>query len=190
MTSSRADGIFEPLLIVNGREIRLLQGDITELEVDAIVNAANEHLAHGGGVAGSIARKGGPTIQAESDAWVRTHGIVKTGSAAMTGAGRLNARRVIHAVGPVYGTGDEDAKLALAVRAALNLADQTGLCSVAFPAISTGIFGFPIARCARIMLQVLCDILPAAVSVKKVVICLWDSTAFQIFSEELRRRQT
>lgn len=186
----RSDSISEPFLIVNGREIHLLQGDITELEVDAIVNAANEHLAHGGGVAGAIARKGGPTVQAESDAWVRSHGIVKTGTAAVTGAGRLKARRIIHAVGPVYGSGDEDAKLASAVRAALMRAEEFGLSSVAFPAISTGIFGFPLARCARIMLQVLIDFLPVAASIKRVVICLWDSTALQIFADELRHRQT
>ena len=94
-----------------GQTICVVQNDLTAEQVDAIVNAANERLAHGGGVAGAISRRGGPTIQRESAEWIREHGPVPTGSAAITGAGELPARYVIHAVGPVWGTGDEEAKL-------------------------------------------------------------------------------
>src|SRR3954467_201832 len=129
-------------------DLQLLEGDITDLQVDVIVNAANEKLQLGGGVAGPIAKKGGPTIQEECD----RIGGTPVGTAVMTAAGNLKARHVIHAVGPRMGEGDEDKKLAAAVRAALALADRRGVKSIALPAISTGIFGFPIDRAARILL--------------------------------------
>jgi len=87
---------------IGNTTLELVEGDLTEMDTEAIVNAANEHLAHGGGVAGLIARKGGPTIQRESTAWVRQHGPAPTGSAAITSGGNLKARTVIHTVGPVY----------------------------------------------------------------------------------------
>ena len=133
--------------------IRIVQGDLTAEAVDAIVNAANERLAHGGGVAGAISRAGGPIVQRESDAWVREHGPVPTGSAAITGAGALPCRYVIHAVGPVWGSGDEERKLASAVQSALDLADENDLRSVSMPGISSGIFGFPKPLCAEVMLR-------------------------------------
>jgi O-acetyl-ADP-ribose deacetylase (regulator of RNase III) len=136
----------------HGQAIRIVQGDLTEEDVDAIVNAANEHLAHGGGVAGAIVRRGGPAIQQESAAWVREHGPVRTGSAAITGAGTLPCRYVIHAVGPVWGTGDEEAKLSSAVRSALDLAEEHGVRTLSMPGISSGIFGFPKALCAGVIL--------------------------------------
>lgn len=136
-----------------GQRLELVQGDLTEEAVDAIVNAANAHLRHGGGVAGAIVRRGGRQIQTESDAWVREHGPVSHAQPAITGAGSLPCRYIIHAVGPVWGDGDEDAKLDQAVRGSLQVADQTGLASIAFPAISTGIFGFPRRRAARVILQ-------------------------------------
>lgn len=138
----------------SGQTIRIVQGDITEEPVDAIVNAANERLAHGGGVAGAIVRRGGYEIQEESDRWVRTHGPVRTGSAAITGAGRLPARYVVHAVGPVWrNRGDEDELLASAVTAALSLAAQHQVKTISLPAISSGIFGFPKERAARVILD-------------------------------------
>jgi putative ATPase len=137
-----------------GTWVRVVQGDITREPVDAIVNAANSHLSHGGGVAGAIARAGGPEIQRQSDEWVRQHGPVPTGSAAITGGGRLRCRHVIHAVGPVWqGRGDEDSVLASAGRLALERAGACGAKTVSLPAISTGIFGFPKERGARIILQ-------------------------------------
>ncbi len=133
-------------------KLQLVQGDLTEAEVEAIVNAANRYLQHGGGVAGAIVRRGGIQIQRESDAWVQAHGPVSHAQPAYTSAGSLPCRYVIHAVGPVWGSGGEDAKLRSAVRGSLALADQLSLQSIAFPAISTGIFGFPKERAAWIML--------------------------------------
>jgi O-acetyl-ADP-ribose deacetylase (regulator of RNase III) len=120
--------------------------------VDAIVNAANRHLQHGAGVAGAILHGGGPVIQHESDAWVRQHGPVSHAAPAYTHAGNLPCRFVIHAVGPVWGEGDEEARLAAAVTGSLRCAAELGLQSIAIPAISTGIFGFPKASAAHIML--------------------------------------
>ena len=131
--------------------IRIVQGDITTEEVDAIVNAANEHLQHGGGVAWAISKKGGPAIQKESDEWIRQNGPVPHSHPAWTSGGLLSAKYVIHAVGPVWGDGDEDNKLADAVTGSLRVADELKLTSIAMPAISTGIFGFPKERAAKII---------------------------------------
>jgi O-acetyl-ADP-ribose deacetylase len=135
------------------RIIAIVYGDITEADVDAIVNAANEYLQHGGGVAGAISRRGGDSIQAESSRWVREHGKVPTGSAAITGAGRLPASYVIHAVGPIWGSGDEECKLAAAVTSALALADEHGVASIAIPAISSGIYGMPKDVSTRVLIE-------------------------------------
>jgi O-acetyl-ADP-ribose deacetylase (regulator of RNase III) len=164
-------------------ELELVEGDITELDVDAIVNAANEHLQLGGGVAGAIRRKGGPSIQEECD----RIGGTPVGTAVMTGAGNLKARQVIHAVGPRWGEGNEDKKLASAVRAALALADRRGLRSIALPALSTGIFGFPLERAARIMLTEVHRYLQGGTKLERVVICLFGEEAFEAFKQELRR---
>ena len=137
----------------SGAVFQLVQGDITRETVDAIVNAANARLQHGGGVAGVIARRGGPVIQRESNAWVREHGPVRHAEPAYTSAGDLPCRYVIHAVGPVWGSGDEDRKLAAAVQGSLRRAEELGLQSIALPAISTGIFGFPKARAAGVILR-------------------------------------
>lgn len=131
--------------------LQLVQGDLTTETVDAIVNAANSRLQHGGGVAGMIVRRGGYEIQAESDSWVREHGPVSHAEPAYTGGGHLPCRYIIHAVGPVWGEGNEDNKLASAVTGSLRLADRLGLNSIAFPAISTGIFGFPKERAAGVI---------------------------------------
>jgi len=133
--------------IANNKILRLVKGDITERQVDAIVNAANSYLKHGGGVAGAIVRKGGQIIQEESD----KIGYVPVGSAAITTAGALPAKAVIHAVGPRMGEGDEDNKLKNAVRSVLKLATEKGFKSISMPAISSGIFGFPKDRCAEIL---------------------------------------
>jgi len=136
-----------------GQTLQIVQGDITTEDVDAIVNAANKHLQHGGGVAWAISKRGGPAIQQESNEWVRTKGTVSHAHPAWTSGGLLPARYVIHAVGPVWGEGDEDAKLSSAVSGSLRLADELGLKSIAFPAISTGIFGFPKERAAKVILE-------------------------------------
>jgi O-acetyl-ADP-ribose deacetylase (regulator of RNase III) len=175
---------------INDTSLELVQGDITEMDVDGIVNAANERLAHGGGVAGVISRRGGPSIQSESDAWVRQHGRVRTGSAAITSGGRLeaggNLRFVIHAVGPVYdGTPRSAELLVSAVRAALLMADEHDLKSIALPAISTGIFGYPMEEAARVMLQAAIAYLRGKTGLERVIFCLYGRSAFDVFSREL-----
>lgn len=175
---------------VSGLTVELVEGDITELEADAIVNAANEYLKHGGGVAAAIVRKGGYVIQEESDRYVREHGPVPVGGVAVTGAGRLKAKYVIHAVGPRYGDPQGDEKLASAIRNSLLKAEELKLESIAMPAISTGVFGYPYERCARIMARVLKEFAPTARSLKKVVVCLYGRQAYEtferVFEEELR----
>jgi O-acetyl-ADP-ribose deacetylase len=141
--------------LIPGHVIGVFQGDITEESVDAIVNAANSSLAHGGGLAAAIVHRGGPVIQQESDEWVLKHGLVPPGGVALTGAGQLPCRAVIHAVGPIWEGGGEgeDEKLRSAVWESLKLARQCEFRSIALPPISSGIFGFPKDRCARILLS-------------------------------------
>ncbi len=141
----------------SGQTLQIVQGDLTQESVDAIVNAANSGLQHGGGVAAAISQRGGPEIQAQSNAWVRAHGPVTHGEPAYTTAGRLPCRYVIHAVGPVWGEGDEDNKLREAITGSLRLTEHLELSSIAFPAISTGIFGFPKERAAGIILSAIQD---------------------------------
>ena len=171
------------MLRVGKSIIELVKGDITELEVDAIVNAANSRLKMGGGVAGAILRKGGWSIQEECD----KIGYCPVGGAVITGAGKLKARYVIHAVGPRMGEGDEDRKLRNATLNSLKLAEKHGVKSMAFPAISTGIFGFPKDRCAKIMLRTTVDYLKAGSNIERVIFCLYDDETYQIFAEELNR---
>jgi O-acetyl-ADP-ribose deacetylase len=133
--------------------LRLVKGDITERNVDAIVNAANSYLKHGGGVAAAIVKKGGAIIQEESDKTVADKGLVPVGSAVITTAGKLACKAVIHTVGPRMGEGNEDYKLRKAVRSSLILASEKGFRSISMPAISSGIFGFPKERCAKILVE-------------------------------------
>jgi O-acetyl-ADP-ribose deacetylase (regulator of RNase III) len=144
--------LFEHTL-ATGQVLRVVRGDITIETSDAIVNAANERLMHGGGVAGAISRKSGGLVQEESDKWIRQHGPVITGTAAITGAGRLPAGYVIHAVGPMWGSGNEEEKLGGAVQSALALAETYHLRSISIPGISSGIFGGPKDVCARVIVQ-------------------------------------
>ena len=155
MESALAERTFPP-----NHVLQLVQGDITAVQVDAIVNAANAHLQHGGGVAGLISRKGGPAIQKESDAWVREHGPVPHAEPAVTSGGKLPCCYVIHAVGPVWGEGDEDRKLREAVTGSLRAAGKLSLASIALPAISTGIFGFPKERAAGVIFSAIADFFP------------------------------
>jgi O-acetyl-ADP-ribose deacetylase (regulator of RNase III) len=167
---------------IQGRKIRLIQGDITEMDTDAIVNAANAQLILGGGVAGAIRTKGGSTIQEECD----RIGGTSVGGAEMTGAGKLKTRYVIHAVGPRMGEGDEDEKLRQATINSLERAAEKGLHSIAFPAVSTGIFGFPKERCADIMLRTAISwIRDKETSVGEIVFCLWSREDLEIFKKSL-----
>jgi putative ATPase len=168
----------------------LVQGDITSEQVDAIVNAANSRLLHGGGVAGAIVRRGGYTIQEESDAWVREHGEAGHDRPALTGAGSLPCKAVIHAVGPVWGSGGEEEKLRTAVRSALEAACERGFESVAVPAISTGIFGFPKERGARIILQAAEDFAtehPES-GPRQIRVTILDDATLDVFRREFDRR--
>ncbi len=165
------------------KTILLRIGDITEMQVDAIVNAANTQLILGGGVAGAIRAKGGPSIQKECN----RIGGTDVGGAVCTGAGNLPARYVIHAVGPRMGEGNEEEKLSDATRNSLLRAEEKQLSSIAFPAISTGIFGFPVEQCARIMVQEVKDFVPQSKSLNKIYFCLWDDTAFDVFRHQADR---
>ncbi|HPB31071.1 MAG TPA: macro domain-containing protein [Candidatus Sumerlaeota bacterium] len=166
---------------INNTILRLIEGDITTQDTDAIVNAANAALQLGGGVAGAIRRAGGPAIQEECDRIGRTY----VGGAVITTGGRLKARHVIHAAGPRMGEGDEDRKLEDATRNSLLRADENGLSSITFPAISTGIFGYPMDRCARIMLRTVNAYLAGATGLKLVVFCLYGSDALSTFEKAL-----
>ncbi len=175
----------------DGRTLLIIEGDITEQDVDAIVNAANEMLAHGGGVAGAIAEKGGPQITSESRRWIEQHGHVPTGSAAITGGGNLKARYVIHAVGPVWsgGANGEERLLASAVRSALALADEHGLASIALPAISTGIFGYPIRLAVPTILAAILEYLDEhhGSSLRDIRVCDMNKATVALFADEIRK---
>jgi len=171
---------------INHKILVLVEGDITEQESDAIVNAANSSLILGAGVAGAIRSKGGPTIQQECD----EIGGCPVGGAAITTGGNLKARHVIHAVGPRMGDGDEDEKLKNATLSSLEVADDNGLKSIVFPAISAGIFGFPIDRCAEIMLSNSIDYLKRDTGLEKIIFCLYGQQAFDTFKTTLERQAT
>jgi O-acetyl-ADP-ribose deacetylase (regulator of RNase III) len=168
---------------INNRILELLDGDLTEMDTDAIVNAANAQLILGGGVAGAIRKKGGPEIQAECN----KIGGTFVGGAVITTGGNLKAKHVIHAVGPRMGEGDEDQKLKNATLNSLKVADENNLKSISFPAISTGIFGFPIGRCAEIMLKTAIDYLRGQTGLERVVFCLFGRDSFQVFANQLEK---
>ena len=172
-------------ILSTGQTLQIVQGDITTEVVDAIVNAANEHLKHGGGVAWAIVRRGGDVIQKESDKWIQRHGLVSHTHPAWTSGGALPAKYIIHAVGPVWGDGDEENKLADAVVGSLQVADELKLSSCAMPAISTGIFGFPKDRAAGIIFSAIENYFVEVKdsSVKVVRLVLFDDATIQPFLE-------
>jgi len=170
--------------------LKLLRGDITDLSMDAVVNAANSSLKLGGGVAGAIRRKGGLEIQKECDEIISQRGAIPTGDAVITTGGNLKARYVIHAVGPVYGEGEEDEKLKNAASNSLRIADQHSLVSIAFPAISTGYFGLPKRRCAEVMIPAAVSYIKRGTRLKQVVFCLFDEETFDAFKDVLEKVST
>jgi putative ATPase len=176
--------------LAHGCVLRLVHGDLTAEAVDAIVNAANSQLAHGGGVAAAIVRRGGPIIQDESDAWIRRHGQVAHDAPALTTGGRLPARHVIHAVGPVWGEGQEDEKLTAAVTGSLDLASRHAFASLALPAISTGMFSFPKERGARVILEAITLFVEAhpASTLREIRLTLIDDVSVAVFAAEFERR--
>ena len=169
-------------LKVKNSLISLVQGDITELDTDVIVNAANAQLILGGGVAGAIKRKGGPKIQQECN----QIGGTNVGGAVITTGGNLKAKHVIHAVGPRMGEGNEDEKLRNATLNSLKLMDKHNLKKIAFPAISTGIFGYPIDNCSKIMISTTKDYLNTDTKIEEVNFCLYTASDFEVFERELK----
>jgi putative ATPase len=178
-------------ICATGQKLQARLGDLTQEVVDAIVNAANGQLAHGGGVAGAIVRAGGYAIQEESNHWVREHGPVHTGQVAVTHAGRLPGKFVIHAVGPVWqgGNHNEDELLRLAVWHSLLKAHELELTSISMPAISSGIYGFPKERCAEVLVKTAVDFcarLPDS-KLQEVRFTNFDELTAGLFEEQIRR---
>jgi O-acetyl-ADP-ribose deacetylase (regulator of RNase III) len=166
-------------------KIVLRQGDLTDAEVDAIVNAANNDLMLGGGVAGAIRVKGGPAIQQECD----KIGPIALGEAAITGAGRLRARHVIHAASMRLGESTSEANLRAATRNSLRRADENSLKTIAFPAIGTGIAGFPIDRCAQVMLEEVRAHLDGPTTLERIDFVLFDRHSLEVFERTLAEMQ-
>lgn len=171
-------------LSIKDSVIRIIKGDLTESDADAIVNAANSFLKHGGGVAGAIVRKGGSIIQEESD----RIGFCPVGSAVITSGGKLKARYVIHTVGPRWGEGDEENKLRNAIKSTLSLAEEKGLKSISMPAISAGIFGFPKDKCAEILTEEITKFINTKeTTIKEINIFLIDDEIIGYFKQELEK---
>ena len=176
--------VFMTTYTINGITLALQQGDITKVEADAIVNAANSALAGGGGVDGAIHRAGGPSIMEEC----RKIGRCPTGSAVATGAGRLQARYVFHAVGPIYnGTAEDERLLARAYQACLNLAEQKQIESIAFPSLSTGVYGYPLDEAAPIALKTVIDHIQQPTSLKQITFVLFGDRAYNAFEQALKK---
>ncbi len=167
---------------INHADLELIHADITTLDVDAIVNAANSLLLGGGGVDGAIHHAAGPQLLEEC----RTLGGCATGQAKITQGYRLKARHVIHTVGPIYSGQPRDAELlASAVKNSLRLAAEHRLTSIAFPAISAGVYGYPMKQAAQVILSTIIDHLNGITSIERVIVCLFDQRAFSIFGETL-----
>ncbi len=172
-----------PNVKIKNTQVAIVQGDIADMNVDAIVNAANNELQHGGGVALAIVKKGGNIIQEESD----KIGFCETGKAVITTGGNLKAKFVIHTVGPIYGEGNDAKKLKNAVLSCLNLAYNENLKSIAFPAISAGIYRFPKDRCAEIMLNTIVTYVKNKdTNLSEIYIVLYDSGTFSIFEKKFK----
>jgi O-acetyl-ADP-ribose deacetylase len=176
---------------IENTEIEVIKGDITLLDVEAIVNPANTFLMHTGGLAAAIVKRGGMIIQQES----KKIGNVPTGSAVITTGGNLKAKHVIHAVGPRYkdGKSGEAEKLESAVKSALDIADKKKLKSIAIPAISSGIFGYPVAESSKIIADTIVEFFnskkkeKAETTVEKVILCLLDDDSFNNFVTALEK---
>ena len=168
----------------SGITLEIHAGDITRMDTDVIVNAANKHLEHGGGVAAAIVKRGGQTIQEESRKWVKAHGPISYNQPAFTTAGEMKCKFVIHAVGPVWGEGDEDRKLAEAIHSSLLLANDLQAGSISFPAISTGIFGFPADRAADIFMEEISSFCchKRGQSIQRIFLVLFDAGKLNTFT--------
>lgn len=173
----------------NGKKLRLMIGDITKIQADAIVNAANSGLRGGGGVDGAIHRAGGPVIMHELDQIRAQQGGCPTGSAVATTAGALPAQFVFHAVGPIYRDGKhgEPGQLASCYRTCLKLAEQHGVTTVSFPAISTGVYGYPASEAAQIALNTIREHLEQSEStVREAIVVLFDRSSYETWRARMR----
>src|SRR6266571_706958 len=176
--------VFMSTHTIHGVTLALLQGDIVRVQADAIVNAANSALAGGGGVDGAIHRAGGPSIMAEC----RKIDGCPTGSAVATTAGKLPARYVFHAVGPIYSGGREDERLlASAYQSCLDLAEQYKVESIAFPSLSTGVYGYPLDEAAPIALRTIIEHIQKPTSLKQVTMVLFGDRAYREFEKALEK---
>jgi O-acetyl-ADP-ribose deacetylase len=174
--------VFMSTYTINGVTLALMQGNIVKVQVDAIVNAANSGLAGGGGVDGAIHRTGGPSIMDEC----RKIGGCPTGSAVATAAGRLPARYVFHAVGPIYsGSGNDERLLASAYQSCLDLAEQYALQSIAFPSLSTGVYGYPLDLAAPIALRTIVQHIQKPTNLKEVLMVLFGDQAYQAYEKAM-----
>ena len=170
--------LIDEIRMSNDKIIRLMKGDITDQNVDVIVNPANSYLQHGGGVAAAIVRKGGKTIQKESD----KIGFVPVGSSVITLSGNLPCQAIIHTVGPKMGEGNEDFKLSKSIQSCLSLASDNSYKSISIPAISSGIFGFPKDRCPNILLDECIKFLQNNnTSLKTIEFCIIDYETLNLF---------
>ena len=178
--------------LVNQTEIKLVQGDITKEKVDAITNAANEKLAGGGGVDGAIHRAGGPDIMKECDEIRARQGGCPTGQAVITTGGNLPAQHVIHTVGPIWhgGNSKEPALLASCYRESLTLALRHGLATIAFPSISTGIYGYPTHKAAAVALNAVKEFVDVHQGIKEVRFVLFDDATLECFKDALSNLET
>jgi O-acetyl-ADP-ribose deacetylase len=177
----------------HGKKLRLVVGDITKIPVDAIVNAANSGLRGGGGVDGAIHRAGGPAIMRELDVIRASSGGCPTGGAVVTGAGALPAQYVFHAVGPIYhgGSHGEPEHLANCYRTCLELAETHNIHSISFPAISTGVYGYPVEEAAGIALDTIASGLRhPGHPVQNAIIVLFDQGAYDVYAHVAKSRVT
>src|SRR5713226_3620009 len=174
--------IFMSTHTINGVTLALLQGDIVKVRAEAIVNAANSGLRGGGGVDGAIHRAGGPSIMEEC----RKIGGCPTGEAVVTTAGRLPAKYVFHAVGPIYsGSLDDERLLASAYQSCLNLAEQHQIKSISFPSLSTGIYGYPLELAAPIALRTIIEHIQKPTNLQQVLMVLFGESAYKVHEQAL-----
>lgn len=167
------------------KRIEVIKGDITDMETDAIVNAANNHLWMGAGVAGAIKRRGGQVIEDEA----MRQGPIEVGQAVITSGGNLKAKHVIHAAGMGQDLRTDESKIKAATYNSLRLAEENGLESIAFPAIGTGVGGFPMDKAAEIMIDEARKFLKTAQHLKRIVFVLFDDYSYRIFNDELNRSE-
>jgi O-acetyl-ADP-ribose deacetylase (regulator of RNase III) len=184
-----ADPVVVSQPLAGGRVFEVVIGNLLAEPVAAIVNAANGHLAHGGGVAAAIARAAGPALEEEGNRIVLQRGAIPTGDAVATTAGRLPFQAVIHAIGPIQGQGDEERLLVRALRSAFERASERGLASISFPAVSSGIFAVPLETCARAYLRAVVEHVAAwpQTSLRTIRLCLVPGPLVQLVRAEVER---